>query len=192
MASTTIHSQSSMASKVHRNEWIWFLIAGICLTIIGLVALSMPVVVSFGTELLIGSMLLVGGLIQLYHAFKERKINGFWFSAITSVLIIAMGGFMLAYPLVGMVTMTALITTYLIVVGIVKTIYGFQLKPLTGWGWMVFSGIVSFVLGIMLFYRLPVSALYILGLFVGVDLLIYGISEIGLALNWRRLTHRSV
>jgi len=109
-------------------------------------------------------------------------------AAITAVLIAAMGALMLAFPMIGMLAMTSIITGYLIFAGVLKSIYAFQLKPLHGWGWMLFSGGVSFVLGLMLLYRLPVSALYVLGLFVGVDLVVYGASEIGVALFWRKLT----
>lgn len=172
--------------KISRTEWIWFMITGILLCLLGVMVLSSPFVFGVGATIAMGVLLIIGSVVQIYHAVKERSKPGFWFSLITGLLMGIIGVLVIMHPMISMLMLTLILISYLVIQGFFKAIYAFQLRPLQGWGWVLFSGIISSILGIFLLFQFPVSALYVLGIFLGIDLIMLGISEIAVAITWRR------
>jgi uncharacterized membrane protein HdeD (DUF308 family) len=90
---------------------------------------------------------------------------------------------LLAYPISGIVTLTLLIAAFFFVEGVIQLMIGFQMRSLQGWGWMVFSGIISILLAGLIWSEFPGSARWVIGLLVGVNLLIFGLSQLFLVFS---------
>lgn len=159
-----------------------FFIEGILLIILGFLAIILPVWFTFGTELFIGALLLVSGIVQTYKlltASKQEK--GYWWLLVNAVLNIIVGILFLVYPLGGVLTLTLLLAFYFVLEGIAKLFLGFEIKPNQGWGWVIVSGIASLVLAAIIFSGWPGTALWVIGLLLGINLLFLGASLIALS-----------
>jgi len=163
-----------------RSSWGWFLTAGIGLLVLGAICIIGSVAATFATILVVGWLLLFGGVVALVHAFRMRTWSGFFLFFVTALLRGFTGYLLIRYPLAGAVTFTLVLASFFVVGGLFRTI-GAAMMKFPNWGWIVFSGVVSVVLGIMLLVQMPVSSLWFLGFAVGVEMLVDGGSLIGFA-----------
>jgi uncharacterized membrane protein HdeD (DUF308 family) len=148
---------------------------GVIVLLMGILAIGSPFIAGLSVALMVGIVLLVGGIGQLIFAFKAK--TGI-FSIIIGVLTVLVGGYMIANPDVALVSLTLFLAAYFIVSGIFEAILSFQARPAAGWGWSLFSGIVSVILGIMIWSEFPVSGAWAIGILVGVRLIFGGWSMI--------------
>jgi uncharacterized membrane protein HdeD (DUF308 family) len=163
----------------HRS---WFMILGICLVILGIVAIVFPLLSTIVVKTFIGWLFLIGGVIQVIHAFSTQKWGAFFFNLLVGILYVFVGGWLAFFPLTGILTLTILLSALFIVQGIVEILMSFRLRPHGGWGWVLVSGILAFVVGILIFSELPSSAAWAIGLLAGINLLSSGWAYFFLAL----------
>ncbi|HEV7965983.1 MAG TPA: HdeD family acid-resistance protein [Candidatus Acidoferrales bacterium] len=163
-----------------RNSWGWFLALGILLMILGAVCIVGDVTATFGTVLVFGWLLLISGIVALVHAFRTMTWSGFFLSLLSALFRGFTGYLLIRYPLAGAASLTLLLASFFVVGGVFRAI-GAGMMKFPRWGWSVFSGLVSLVLGIMLLTQLPVSSLWFIGFAIGVDLIVDGASLIGFA-----------
>lgn len=167
-------------------DWRWILILGALLIVGGLMAFIKPFAASLTAVAIAGSILTLGGIVQLWIAFQDTGSRGARLvSAILGLLILAFGISLLANPLAGIVSLTLLIAGFFLAMGVLRIWLGLHLRARRGWGWMVASGVVSFGLGIAVVLAVPNAAGGLLGLFLGVDLVSSGIGATALALKLR-------
>ena len=129
---------------------------------------------SFGITLLIGWVILIGGIAQVLDAIRSRKRPGFLWHFLGGILYGFVGLVLVGYPLEGVVALTLFLAAFFLVEGIFKIAFSFKIRPAPQWGWGVFSGIVSFVLAIMILAQWPLSAVWVVGLLVGIGMLFNG------------------
>lgn len=171
----------------YRSSWIWLAILGVISLIGGLLALANPFAATFAAVLLAGWIFLLFGILQVIQSFQMRGWSGFLWSLLFGVLTLLVGVALLVNPLAGALSLTALVAILFIIVGAVKLVYAFSLRPLSGWGWVLASGIISIVLGIMILANYPWSAAAVLGILLAIELLSNGIFLLFVALGLRRL-----
>jgi len=164
------------------KNWGWMMALGILFVIMGVVALGMPVVMTVATVFVFGAMLIVGGIFQIIDAFKCKGWKGVVWHVLIGLLYIAAGVIIMDDPGLSSLTLTLFLGAMIVAVGIVRIIMGIQLKPEIGWGWLVFGGIVSILLGAMILAKWPVSGLVVIGILVAVEMLVHGWSYIFLSL----------
>jgi uncharacterized membrane protein HdeD (DUF308 family) len=121
------------------------------------------------------------------HAAQLRGKQGFWWKVTASILSLAAGVLLLAFPLAGVVTLTLIVAVFFLASGLLKTVLSLQWRPLSGWGWLLLSGIVSILLGGTILVAFPASAAWVIGLLVGITLLLDGWWLIGLAFAARHV-----
>lgn len=160
----------------------WFIFLGIIFIIVGTAAIMVPAYASLALELILGWLLLFGGVIQVITSFGSKSWGSFGWRFIGGIIYGAAGVILLTYPLRGLATLTFILAIFLIVQGIFRIIFSFQIRKQSQWGWVLVSGLLGLVLGIMIYTRWPASSLYILGLFVGIDLIFSGWSMVMLSM----------
>ena len=187
-----------LARRVLRHEleaiqahWVWFLALGIVLIAVGTIAAGMPFVASLATAVTFGALLLVGGIGQLVGTFWTREWSGFFLSLLMGVLYFVLGLFFLRDPGDALQVMTLLLTCMLMVGGLFRII-GSVMYQFPHWGWTLVGGIINLVLGIMIWQQWPVSGLWVIGLFVGIDLMFTGWTWVMLALAVKKLALRNI
>jgi len=165
----------------------WAIAIGIILIILAIFALGSPLMTGVAVAIMVGSFLVIGGIVQFVFAFKAKSwgagLLGFFGGAISFVC----GILMIAHPLLGLDFLTLLLAAFFVVGGISKIIFSFQTRPALGWGWILFSGVVGLVLGVMIWSQWPLSGAWAVGTLVGIDILFTGWSTLAIGLAARRL-----
>ncbi|MHB8721065.1 MAG: HdeD family acid-resistance protein [Steroidobacteraceae bacterium] len=178
--------QSTVANNLHEH-WRLFITEGIVLFILGLLAIIVPPIATIAVEVLIGWLLLMSGIVGLIATLRMRNAPGRGWSLASAVLGIVAGIVLLAWPLSGAVSLTMILTVFLVLEGVVSILYALEHKrELSGrWGAMLFSGVVDLLLAGIIFAGLPGTAAWAIGLLVGINLVFGGSALIAMALHAR-------
>lgn len=181
-----INSALRASLRDHRGM---FLIEGIVLVVLGVLAILAPRVASLAATLFFGWILLLSGIIGLISTIRMRHAPGFVWSLISAVVAIAAGVLLLFRPVAGVFSLTAVLIAFLVLEGIVSILYALEhRRGLSGrWGWMLASGVIDLGLAAILVAGLPASALWAIGLIVGINLIFGGWALILMALAARTL-----
>ncbi len=162
-------------------------LGGIVLVVLGVLAIAVPAVAGEMVVMVLGIMLLLAGVIQIVSGLRSegwtRKLPPLILGVITSFC----GLGLLGQPWIGMVSITLLLAIFFVVEGIWKIVTAFSYRPASGWLAFFASGIVTLVLGGLIWIQWPSSALWVIGLLVGINMLITGISMLVVATTVRRL-----
>jgi uncharacterized membrane protein HdeD (DUF308 family) len=169
-----------------KKNWAWLLGFGILSILLGTLGLGMTFGLTLVSVQLFGILLVVGGVFQLFHAFKCKGWKSTIWHLLIALLYVVAGVLMVVDPLLASATLTLVIAWILIAVGIMRGVMAFQLRPASGWYWPLISGIVSIALGSMIIAEWPASGLWVIGLFVAVELIFNGWSYIFVALAARK------
>ena len=184
------HDVTDLQSRVSgavRARWKAFLVEGILLALLGLAAIIIPPLASLAVTIFLGWMFLVSGIAGLVLTFWARQMPGFWWSLISAVLAIGAGIILLARPVQGTLTLTIVVGAYFVAEGVATIMYALEhRRELSGrWSWMLVAGLMDIVISFFIIAGLPGSALWAIGLLVGINLLIGGTALIGMALAAR-------
>lgn len=179
---------SNALSGAMGDHWVLFLVEGIALVILGSLAILVPVLASVVATIFFGSLLLVGGAIGLFSTLRARRAPGFAWSLLSALVALAAGVLLLWWPVQGTLSLTAVLIAFLLVEGAFTILYALDhRRALTSrWGWILASGIVDVGLGVLLLLGLPGTALWALGLLVGIDMIFGGWAMIFMAVHARK------
>jgi uncharacterized membrane protein HdeD (DUF308 family) len=178
--------QSTVRDAV-RAHWKAFLFEGILLAVLGLAAIILPPLASLAVTIFLGWMFLISGIAGLALTFWGRGLPGFWWSLLSAVLAIAAGIILLAQPVQGTATLTIVVGVYFLAEGVATIMYALEHRRELSerWSWLLVSGLVDIVIAGLIISGWPASALWAIGLLVGINLLFGGMSLIGMALAAR-------
>jgi uncharacterized membrane protein HdeD (DUF308 family) len=180
------HVQQALAQAV-REHWKLFLIEGIVLVVLGILAILIPMAASIAVTIILGWLFLVSGVVGLVTTFWARQAPGFWWSLVSAVLATAAGIVLLLWPVSGVISLTLLLIVFFIIEGVASIMYAFEHKKdlSSRWVWMLVSGIIDLILAGLIWSGLPGTAAWALGLLVGINMLFGGTSLIAMALHAR-------
>src|SRR4029077_15051005 len=178
--------QRALAQSI-REHWTLFLVEGIILVVLGVLAIIIPPLATIAVTIFLGWLFLISGIVGLVTTFWARHAPGFWWSLLSAVLAIAAGIVLLGWPVRGAVSLTLLLIVFFIIEGVLSIMYAFEhKKELSGrWGWMLVSGIIDLILAAIIWGGLPGTAEWALGLLVGINMLFGGSARVALALQPR-------
>jgi len=149
---------------------------GVIFTILGCLAVAMPVISTLSLELFIGWLFIFGGVFQAVRSLKSWSAQGSVGSFLIGLVYLVFGIFLLAYPLAGVISLTLILTFFFIIEGISKIILGFQMRPVQQWVWFIISGIISLLMAFIIFSGWPGTALWVPGLLIGINMIFFGIA----------------
>jgi uncharacterized membrane protein HdeD (DUF308 family) len=169
-----------------RSKWGWIVGFGVFSVIAGFIALGSGVMLATATAvLIIGFMMLMAGVVEIVAAFNAKDWGHRILWLLLGALYVFAGFVCIQNPFQAATLLTLMLGIALIVVGLLRIFLATRMKQGTPWGWVVVSGIISFLLGLMIVAKWPISSAYVLGIFLGVDLIFMGTGwiTIGLALK---------
>jgi uncharacterized membrane protein HdeD (DUF308 family) len=169
-----------------KEKWSLFLFSRILFIIGGLMAIFMPLASTIAVKFIIGAILVVMGIVEVVQAFGIKGWLGFIWNLAVGVVFCFAGGYLLSDPLSGLMTLTLLVALTFIAQGILEIFYGIQMRPANGASWIIFSGIISAIAGVLIFTGLPISGAWVLGFLAGISLLSSGFTNIALAMAGRK------
>jgi len=161
----------------------WIVALGVVYTLVGLIALGSVVTATVASVFLVGIMMAIAGGAEIINAFQIKSWGGFLLWLLLGALYVVAGFVTFSNPLLAAVVLTLLLGAALVISGITRIILAFGMRAGAPWGWAALSGGITLLLGIVILARWPVSSLYILGIFLGVDLVMAGICWIGIGLG---------
>jgi len=187
MNQTSGRMSRAVASAIHEH-WVLFLIEGIVLLILGVVAILVPLIATLAFTILVGWLFLISGIVGLIATFWARNAPGFWWSLISAVIGILAGLALLTSPVVGALSLTLVLVAFFIIEGIASIMYAVDhRRQLTSsWFWMLLSGVIDLILAAIILAGLPGTAVWALGLLVGINMLFGGAALIAMALAARQ------
>ena len=179
--------RSAMREAIRRHSF-WYLVQGILLLIGGALAIIYPLVSAVAVVLLLGWLLILSGMIQGLGLFGARHVPHFWLQMISAILAILIGFLFLRDPGQGLVTITLLLIIFFMIEGVSKIVFALTIRPLPHWGWVLASGIVGVLLSVFLLTYLPITAVWLVGLLLGIQLISVGAAITTLAWQVRKAT----
>lgn len=147
---------------------------GVVLLVIGFLALLAPFATGLSLTLMIGALLLFGGVAQLLMVFRAGSFSSGLLLVLLALLSIAAGCYMVFQPVLALEALTLFLAGYFIAAGVIEVIGAFGARPHAGWGWLLFGGLVSFALGLLIWRQFPLSGAWAIGILVGVRLVMSG------------------
>lgn len=169
----------------------WSIVLGILMIVAGMIAIIEPMIGGFVVVIVIGWMAIFNGGAQLFYAFSAHEAKHRWWEVILAILYIIAGIYLLMHPLGGLLALTLLIGSFLIIYGIFAIIFAFRMKPAGGWGWVLFDGVITLILGCMIYIHWPGTSDWVIGTLIGISFIVSGISRLMLSLAVRRLTAKA-
>ena len=178
--------RSAVNAAIHRH-WGLFLFEGIVLIVLGTLAVLVPAVASLAATIVFGWILLLSGVMGLIATLRARQSPGFGWSMLSAVLGIVAGIILLVTPLQGVLSLTAVLIAFLIIEGVATVLFALEhRKGASGrWSWLLASGILDIALGGILLAGLPGTAVWALGLLVGINMIFGGWALVWMALHAR-------
>jgi len=168
------------------HNWGWFLAFGIGLMLLGIAAIIRSVKATVISMSFFGWLLLIAAGIETAQAILVGKWAGFFLHLLAAVLFGVTGALFVWKPMISAEVSTLFMAMFFLMAGLFQLVSALVIH-LPGWGWYTLDGIVTFVLGILILAEWPVSALWVIGLFVGISLVFYGWAWIALALCLRQM-----
>jgi uncharacterized membrane protein HdeD (DUF308 family) len=170
-----------------KAKWGWIVAFGVISLIAGVIALGSVVMATESAVFIVGIMMLIVGVAEIFAAFSVRGWGRFFLWLILGALYVFGGYICLQNPFQAAALLTLMLGIALIVGGLVRIFLATQMKHGTPWGWVVFSGILSVLLGAMIVAHWPASSFYTLGIFLGIDLIFIGAGWVSMGLALKKL-----
>lgn len=169
-----------------RPKWGWFLVLGISLIVLGAVALAAPWLATLTSVLLYGWLLVFGGVFEVVAAFWAKERRGIFLHLLGGLLSAVVGTLIVTHPEAGVEALTLLLATLFLAGGLFRAGAAVVLR-FPSWGWAAVGGLVSAFLGVFVWRAFPVSALWLIGTLVAIELLLRGWAWVMFALAGRQI-----
>ena len=168
-----------------RKTWIWYFVLGVISLIGSFLAFVNPFAATFATVHLIAGIFILIGVVQVFQSFRTKDWGGFLGGFLMGIVAVLIGISLFQNPFAGILSLTAIVAILFFVFGIAKVFIAYKLRSTDGWIWILVSGLVSIILAVMIFTNFPWSAMTVLGVLLGVELLSNGVTSLlfGLALR---------
>jgi len=172
--------------EVLSRNWGWLLGLGILFIILGCLGVGMAVGLTLVSIVFLGMLFVIAGVAQIIDVFKSHQWKGAVWHALIAVLYLIGGGLVIYDPILASVIVTALIAWVLIIIGITRLTMAIVLRHTQGWFWLFFAGLTAIILGVLILMQWPFSALWVIGLFIAIELMVNGWSYVFMAIAMRR------
>ncbi len=187
---TFIHPFLSDIQGLQRN-WGWLLALGIISIILGILALGSSAFFTIASMIFFGWILLIMGVLELVYSFWQRHWGGFFLHLLNGILAGVVGVILIGNPAASALFLTLMLAMFFMAAGLFRIITSLAMR-FPSWGWRLFNGSITLLLGILLWAQWPLSGLWAIGMFIGVDLIFSGWASVMLALAARSLPSRTV
>lgn len=167
------------------KNWGWILAFGVASVILGTLAILSPFIATLAGVITLGAILITYGIVEFVQAVSGKIPNHKLLNIALGILTFAAGLMLIFNPLAGALSLTLFVATFLILMGVFKIVFAFA-RHYEHWVWILINGITSVILGVLIYYQWPVSGLWIIGLFIGIDLIMNGWTLI--VFSWRLKT----
>jgi len=182
-ATQGLHSPGALVKKASG----WFIAVAVLFILLGLFAIAEPFAAGLGVTLLVGWLLVIGAVAHFFAAFKGGGAKHVLLQVVVGIVYLIGGLYFLTHTIMGVSTLTLLLTGVILAEGVLEIVAYFRLKSVHGAPWLLINGVVTLLLGGLIWFHWPSSSVWAIGTLVGVNLLMTGISRLMLGLAARKL-----
>jgi len=186
--------ESRIESWLHRakKNASWLTVLGVLEVLVGIAAIFSPLIAGVAVVITVGVVMLIVGIMRIVSAFMAGSFGSGVLALLWGLLVTIAGFYFVTHPALGLKSLTLFVAVALAIDGAMRVIMAFRMRPGNGWGWMLFGGIISVVLAVMVFEQFPVSAVWLVGTIVGISVLMNGITTLSVAIAARKLAAAGV
>lgn len=159
---------------------------GVLLIVLGVMAIGAPFLAAVAVNAVIAWLIIFAGVVHIVLAFHAHSAGSVIWRLLVGIAYLAFGGYMIIHPVLGVASLTLLLAALFVIEGVLNLILYFKMRPLHGSIWVLIDGIITLLLGLMIYMQWPSSALWAIGILVGVSLMISGVTRIGMTLALRK------
>ncbi|HXU14725.1 MAG TPA: DUF308 domain-containing protein [Terriglobales bacterium] len=170
-----------------KSRAAWGIVLGILTAVLGLLLVVYPLFAAKVTTIVIGSILVIAGVFELIQALRAHTVGAFFMRLLLGVVYGFGGVVLLLNPLWGVAVLTVALGVMLVVEAGAAAVLAFQMKPISGWGWLLFDAAITAILGFLILAHWPASSIWAIGTLVGAALFIRGVTRIALSTRLRRV-----
>lgn len=168
-----------------RHPTGWSIGISVLMIAAGVLAIALPQVAGIAINLVVAWLLVFSGMAHLAYAWHSRTTGGSTWEILLGALYAGIGAYMLFHPLAGLATLTLVLAIYLFFEGVLELVLSLIIRPIPGWGWLMADGIITLILGGLIWTSWPSSAEWIIGTLVGISILLSGITRLMISLARR-------
>jgi len=176
-----------IAEAISRRASGWSILWAVLTIVAGLLALALPWEASLGAVLVIGWLLIFSSAFQFFHAFQSKGIGHILWKLLIALLYLGVGIYFIAHPVLGIATLTLGLAIFFLAEGIMDLVAYFSVRKSPGSGWVLLDGIVTLILGLLIWRHWPSSAWWAIGTLLGISMLMTGMTRLMITLAARRL-----
>ena len=173
-----------------RRQWVGPSGSSVLMIVAGILAIASPLAAGVAVNVLVAWLLVFSGCVHLAFAWHTRSTGGFLWELLLGIVYMFAGGYLLIHPLAGLASLTIALAIYLLLEAILEFVLGFTLRPLPGSGLLLFDGIITLVLAVMIWRTWPSNTAWVIGTLVGVSMLFSGTSRLMISMAARSVTSK--
>jgi len=168
----------------------WSIGLSVLMIVAGVFAIASPLAAGVAVNVLVAWLLIFSGCAHLVFAWHTRSTGGFLWELLVGILYIFTGVYLLVHPLAGLASLTIALAIYLFLEAALEFVLGFTLRPLPGSGWLLFDGIITLILAVMIWRTWPSSTAWVIGTLVGISMLFSGTSRLMISVAARNVASK--
>lgn len=174
------------SSDLVRRASTWSILWGVSLICLGMLSLAMPLIAAVAVNVLIAWLIVLAGVVHLVVAFHTREAGSVIWRLLVGLAYIGFGGYLFVRPALGVVSLTLLLASLFLVEGIFNIVLYFRAPSIKRSSWFLLDGIVTLLLGAMIYLQWPSSSAWAIGTLVGVSLIFSGVTRVMVSLTVRK------
>jgi len=175
-------------SEIIRQNSIWSILWGVTLVLLGILAVGSPLLAAVAVNAIVGWLIAFAGVVHLVIAFHAHRAGSLIWRLLVGIAYVLFGGYVIMHPALGVASLTLLLASLFLVEGVFDVALFFRMRSTQGSSWVLMDGIVTVIVGVLIFAHWPSSSAWAIGTLVGVSLIISGVTRVMLSLAVRRAT----
>ena len=165
----------------------WSIALGVLMIVLGIVAMLAPWEFGIVIALIIGWSAIFNGVAQIFYGIHTHTGGRTVLEVVLGLVYIVAGIYLLMHPVGGLLALTLLLACFLVVYGIFALVLAFHMRPLKGWGWVLFDAIITILLGVLIWAHWPLNSEWVVGTLFGISILVSGVTRLMISLAFRRM-----
>jgi uncharacterized membrane protein HdeD (DUF308 family) len=174
--------------EIVRHASMWSIVWGVWLIVFGMLAIGSPILAAVAVNVVIAWLIVLAGVVHLFLAFHAHGAGSLIWKLLVGVAYVLFGAYLIMHPLLGVVSLTLVLASLFLIEGILDIVLFFRTRAVRGSSWVLVDGIITLLLGLMIYLQWPSSSVWAIGILVGVSMIISGATRVMLSLAVRKAT----
>lgn len=175
-------------SPIHlvRHASTWSIVWGVLLIIAGALAIASPMVAAIAISILLAWLIVFAGVIHLIVGFHAHRAGSIFWKLLVGIAYLCVGGYLLMHPVLGVASFTLALAFLFVIEGVLNIVLFFRMRSVSGSSWVLIDGIITLLLGLMIYLQWPSSSAWAIGTLVGISMIISGVTRVMLSFAVRK------